>query len=333
MGGGMDIDGDVNLSGGMEMGGELATRIKLPSDARVSPLTPTCVDGEIGQRSKIAILDVDDLLVERTPSGLGGSGENAVSLFREKIDMVIGDENIRAVVLRINSPGGGVTASDVMASELQRLKSKRDIPVATCILDVGTGGAYYLACHTDAVFAHPTSLVGGIGVILNVYNLQDTMGQFNVLASTIKSGEMIDAGTPQRPLEDSEMEVLQKIADQFHARFINIVIQRRPLTGTSRETWTDGRVMTGSEAKDLGLVDEVGYIDAALDWARQASGLPSSAPAMLYRRKDQLAFTPLDALGTSTFAPSLIPLSIPGLQRSKMPTFLYLWQAEPTAVP
>ncbi|MEO1616257.1 MAG: signal peptide peptidase SppA, partial [Planctomycetota bacterium] len=276
MSGGMEVDGDVELSGGMEMGGELTTRVSLPADSRASSLRPVVVSGQ-RRDGRIAILDLDDLIVDRAPSGLVGSGESPVALFREKVDAIVADATIQAVVLRINSPGGGVTASDVVASELQRLRRQREIPVIASVLDVGAGGAYYLACQCDAIYAHPTSLIGGIGVILNVYNLQDTMGQFNVLASPIKSGDRIDAGTPQRPLEDGEMEMLQQIADQFHQRFIELVSQRRPAAMQTREQWSDGRVMTGQKANEIGLVDSVGYIDDAIAWARQTAQLAADS--------------------------------------------------------
>jgi protease-4 len=197
------------------------------------------------------------------------------------------------------------------------------------IVGVGTGGGYYAASGCDTVFAHPTSIVGGVGVILNVYNLQDTMGQFNILSSPIKAGEKIDAGTPERPIDQDEMEMLQQIADAFHDRFIERIQTRRPQAAETAAQWSDGRVMTGPRALELGLVDQIGYVDAAIDWARQQAGMGAESGVVMFRRENDDAYTPLDSDGGPTMLPALIPLRIPGLDRSSMPTFLYLWQSDP----
>lgn len=325
----VNMGGNMKVDGKMAMDGELKTVVSLDNDSRATALRRVTVAGKSTTRGCVAILDVDDFLVNRTLSGIGASGENPVALFREKIDQIIRDDNVRGVVLRINSPGGGVTASDIVSHELQRLKQTRPIPVAASIASVGTGGAYYLATHCDTIVAHPTSIVGGIGVILNVYNLQDTMGQFNVLSSPIKSGERIDAGTPERPLDAGEMEMLQRIADNFHQRFIERVQIRRPQAAPQSDQWSDGRVMTGDDALAMGLVDQVGYLDAAVDWVKQQAELQPEDALVLYRRGNDPAYTPLDSTSNQPAITSLVPLRIPGLDRSSMPTFLYMWQADP----
>jgi protease-4 len=196
-------------------------------------------------------------------------------------------------------------------------------------LDVGTGGGYYLANEADSIIAHPTSIIGGVGVILNVYNLEDTMGQFNILATPVKSGDRIDAGTPIRPLEDAELDMLQQIAESFHERFIGRVVERRPQLDPLRKRWTSGDVMTGSEANDLGLVDAIGYLDDAINAARQQAGLKEDSAVILYRRNNDSAYTSLDVSPNQPLLPPLLPVRLPGLDRSTMPTFLYLWQPDP----
>jgi len=323
MGGGMQVDGDVSMDG------ELKTLVSIGNEGRATPLRSTVVAGNPTTDGKVAVLDLDDFLVNRSLGGLTGGGENPIALFREKIDRVIEDPSVRAVVLRINSPGGGVTASDIIAHELTRLRSQRNLPIAASVLSVGTGGAYYVATACDTIVAHPTSIVGGVGVILNVYNLQDTMGQFNVLSSPIKSGEKIDAGTPERPIGEEEMEMLQQIADAFHDRFIQWVQTRRPQASGFVDQWSDGRVVTGPRALELGLIDQIGYLDAAIDWAKQQAGLDADGAVVMYRRDNDPAYTALDSMAGQPSLTPLIPLRIPGLDRSSMPTFLYMWQADP----
>lgn len=328
MGGDINMTGDMNVNGKMDMG-ELKTSVSLTNTSRSTPLTSVTVSGKPNRKQSIAILDVDDFMVDRNIGGIGSMGENPVALFREKIDAIRADTNIKAVVVRINSPGGGVTASDIMCHELSQLKQERDMPIIASIMVVGTGGGYYLANHCDAIIAHPTSIVGGVGVILNAYNLQDTMGQFNVLAAPIKSGDKIDAGSPERPIADDELEMLQRIADSFHGRFIDQVITKRPHLSATQDQWADGSVMTGSEAQSLGMVDQVGYLDTAIELARQSSNLGSDDQVVMYRRESDPAYTPLDISPNQPAITSLIPIRVPGLDRSSMPTFLYMWQADP----
>ena len=331
--GAVNVGGEMKLNGKFDVAdlGELATAVRL-QDTRSSPLRAVAVGGTRSRTAsqKIAVIDVDGLLVDRMlGAGLGTSGENPIALFREKLDEVRSDATVKALVLRINSPGGGVTASDMMCHELMRLKQERQLPVIASLGVVGTGGAYYLASHCDAVIAHPTSVVGGVGVILNVYNLEDTMGQFNILGVPIKSGDKIDAGTPERAIEDDELAMLQGMADAFHRRLIDHVSRTRPQAAAAANQWNDGQVMTGEQAAQLGLVDTVGYLDTAIALAEGQLASESKPRVVLYRREGQAAYTPLDSTPNVAATPALFPIHVPGLSRAEMPTFLYMWQPDP----
>lgn len=156
---------------------------------------------------KIAIVDVDGLILNRRGDGLFGANENPVSLFVEKIEKAQDDPDVRAVVLRINSPGGGVTATDLMYRRLAQLKAKRKVPVVAAIQDLGASGAYYLACGADAIVVAPTSVTGSIGVIVQTFNLEGTMAKLGVEAKAITSGPMKDMASPFKAL-DPEAEKL-----------------------------------------------------------------------------------------------------------------------------
>lgn len=279
--------------------------------------------------AKIALVDVDGVLLNVEVPGLV-YGENAVSLFREKLDAAAGDPGVRAVVLRINSPGGGVTACDVMRHELLRYKERCRKPIAVCLMDCGAGGAYYLATGGDRIFAHPTTLTGGVGVIMNVYNLSDSLGQFNVRPTPIKAGAYIDMATPIEGLDEPAKQMLQLMANEFHERFKQIVRDSRPLKPDSERQIFDGRIFSASQALDLGMVDQIGYLDDAIDWARQASGSPR-ASVVAYRRTNEKVYSPYATSPPhASYKEGLFPFSVPGLDRAKLPTFLYLWQPEPT---
>ncbi|MBW3598643.1 MAG: S49 family peptidase, partial [Planctomycetes bacterium] len=144
---------------------------------------------------KVGIIDVDGVLLNRNMTGFGSMGENPVALFREKLNAAAADPSIRAIVLRINSPGGGVSATDTMRHDLEMFKLRTGLPVIACVTDLGAGGAYYLALSADVIVAHPTALVGGVGVIFNLYNLVEAMNLQNVAPVPVRSGEYIDLGS------------------------------------------------------------------------------------------------------------------------------------------
>ncbi|OYP36661.1 S49 family peptidase [Rhodopirellula sp. MGV] len=326
-----DVNGKMQLGGTMGVEGKLQTEISMGGDKRESTVLPIQVEGTASKRGgKIAVVDVDGILVDKASPALLSASENPVAMFREKCDAVIADKQVKAVVLRLNSPGGGATATDIMAREIQRVRTNREIPVVACVMDLGAGGAYYLATQCDAIVCHPTSLVGGVGVILNVYNLEDTMGQFNVLSTPIKSGDKIDAGTPERPIDPSELAMLREIAQSFHQQFIEQIVERRPDMRSSVDKWSDGTVYAGAKSIELGMVDEVGYIDEAIRLAATRGGLGTDPEVVMYRRKNQHAYTVLDSNADGASLPSLLPIHVPGLERPSMPTFLFMWQSDPS---
>lgn len=356
VGGKMDLGGKMGVDGDIRMTGEVVTVTR--NDNTASPVRPVVVNGNRHGGGRIAVVDIDGLIVNRTFSGLNSMGENPVALFREKIRRIECDGSISAVVLRINTPGGGVTATDIIANDVARLKQCRDIPVVACLMTTGCGGGYYIATHADHIVAHPTSVVGGIGVILNSYNMEDSLAQNNIVSIPVKAGEKIDLGSPERTMDEDERDILQEMADQFHERFIDQVRLSRgnklPADddlivadelqfkddGDNDETEDDegeenalfdGRVWTGSQALVQGLVDANGYLDDAIDTAGRLAGLPLDAPVVLLRRSNDRALSEFDVTPNMPMS-SLLPLSMPGLDRTAMPTFLYLWAPEPKFV-
>ncbi len=327
--GAMKMDGKMDVAGDMKMSGNMNTSMK--TDNTASRLSSVVIQS--GKNSscepigKLAIIDVDGILINKNISGLGSMNENPVALFREKLDALRLDPMVRAVVLRINSPGGGVTAADIMSRDVISFRQETQIPVVACLMDVGAGGAYYLASHTDAIIAHPTSIVGGIGVILNVYNLEDTLGQFNIASEPIKAGDQIDIASTERAMEKGERATLQKIADSFHSRFIDHVKSVRPNSAGVKENFGGG-IFTGADALKNGLIDDVGYLDDAIALARIKSNLGTDSSVVMLRRDNDRAYSQFDVTPNTPY--SLLPIKMPGLDRSTLPTFLYLWQADPS---
>ena len=148
---------------------------------------------------KIALIDVEGMIVNAPTGNLFTAGDNPVSLFRERLDAAAQDRRVKAVVLHINSPGGAVTASDVMYRELVNFREETGKPVVACLMDVAASGGYYLALGCDRIYAHPTTVTGSIGVIMNLYNAHGLLQFVGVKGEAIKSGRNKDLGSPTRP--------------------------------------------------------------------------------------------------------------------------------------
>jgi protease-4 len=317
----------VSTDDRIRIDGPVAVELVPTSNARPVAAMPVegmgCCEGP-----HAAIIDVDGLLLNTNLTGPYSSGDNPVDLFREKLNAAAADPNTVAVVVRINSPGGAVTTSDIMWRELRGFREKTRRPVIACLMDLGASGAYYLATACDVIVAHPTTVTGGIGAVLNLYNLEDTMNAFNIVSQAVKAGEHTDIGTLTREMPPEGRTILQDIVNEHHARFRDVVQQRRPNVDRSKSTF-DGRVFSASQALKRGLIDRIGYLEDALAVAREMAGQPQAGVVILHRQGDT-ARTPFATTANVPLQANLFPLSLPGLERSKLPTFLYLWQPDPT---
>jgi protease-4 len=283
-----------------------------------------------GKEAKVAVVDVDGLLLNMDMTGMYSLGENPVSLFREKLDAIAADPCVAAVVVRINSPGGGVTATDMMWRDLQAFRTNTRRPVVACLMDVGAGGAYYLATASDAIVAHPTTVTGGMGVILNRYNLSGAIGYFSMQALPIKSGKHIDLGNEVVSEPSPERrQLLQKVADEFHQRFRQVVTQARPGINAADNELFDGRIFTAQQALQHHLIDRLGYLDDAIAAARELAHV-EPVRVVLYHRCNDRAHSAYAVTPNVPLQNTMLPVSVPGLDRSRLPTFLYMWQPDPT---
>jgi protease-4 len=298
-------------------------------------LTPTHVGGPLEEtvvadadhffcRDKIAIIDVDGLLINARTSSLFGDGENPVSIFREKLDEAASDCHVKAVVLRINSPGGAVTASDIMYQDLVHFRRDTHKPVVACMMDVAASGAYYLAMGCDKVYAHPTTVTGSIGVIMSLYNATGLFEKIGVCSNPIKSGPNKDLGNPARPMTPEEHAILQGMVMSFYDQFVHIVVKGRGLSEERVRALADGRVYTGLDAKQLGLVDAVGYLEDAIADARALAGI-DDATLIAY---DRGAGYRGSIYAGMPHIPSQVnvKLDVPGLTKGASAAFMYVWE-------
>jgi protease-4 len=275
-------------------------------------------------RDKVAIIDVEGLILNaKTSSFLGGEGDNPVSLFRERLEAAAEDKHVKAIVLRVNSPGGAVTASDIMYQDLVTFRQETCKPVVACMMDVAASGGYYLAMGSDMVFAHPTTVTGSIGVIMNLYDASGLFSMIGVASNAIKSGPNKDIGNFARPMTDAERAILQGMIDQFYGQFVKVVAQGRGMSEEQVRKLADGRVYTGMEAKELGLVDHVGYMEDAIGAAMSLAHL-KDANIIAYDRGDGYRGS-IYAKVPKIPSEINVKLDLPGLNKTGA-TFLYLWE-------
>ena len=222
------VNADANLRGAVDI--RLPpVEVKLPAAADPGEMVATVVRpgrGD-GPHPRIALVDVDGVLLNQNYGSLYAVGDNPLASFRDKLDAAARDPQVVAVLLRINSPGGSVTACDVMAEELRRFKAETRKPVVACLMDLATSGAYLVAVESDRIVAHPTGLTGGLGVLFNHYNLQDAMAQLNLTADPVKSGTRIDMGTVTAPLDDQTRAMIQQMADAYRDHLQDAVRRRQ----------------------------------------------------------------------------------------------------------
>jgi protease-4 len=309
-----------------------AVEVKIPSAVDPGEIVATVVrrGRSPAPCARVAIVDVDGVLLNENFGTIYSVGDNPLAAFRDKLEAAARDPQVAAVVLRINSPGGSVTSCDVMAEELRRFRAETNKPVIAALMDLATSGAYLIAVETDDIVAHPTALLGGLGVVFNHYNLQDAMAQLNLLADPVKSGSRIDMGTVTAPLDQETRKMLQQMADAYREHLQRRVQKRRPaMTAQDHQTVQDGRVVIASQALALHLVDRLGYLHDAIAEAERRAGI-SAAEVVLYHRSAYPAHSLYAISPVPAPLNEAIPLSYPGLDRSKLPTFLYLWQPDPT---
>ncbi len=214
--------------------------------------------------------------------------------------------------------------------KLRRFRGEAHKPVVACLMDLATAGAYFVAVESDRIVAHPTTITGGLGVVFNHYNLEDAMAQFNLVADPIKAGTKIDMGTVTKRLDDDSRKLLQQMADAYRDHLQRRVTERRTaMTVGDHKVVHDGRVVLASTAQALHLVDRIGYVHDAIAEAESLGGV-SGAEVVLFHRTGYPAHSLYAITPTPPSLNEVIPFSYPGLDRSKLPTFLYLWQPDPT---
>lgn len=255
--------------------------------------------------NRIAIIEVSGLIYNANRPQLLGTGDNPVGLLDEQLTLARQDSRVKAVILRINSPGGTVTASDIMYRQIQAFRRDTAKPVVALLADVAASGGYYVACASDHIVAYPTSVTGSVGVLLQTLTLKPALHRIGIEAEAFTSGPNKDAGSPLSQLTDDQRTVLRALVKDFYTRFVNVVHDARPaLTGQQFDQATDGRVMSGLQAAQWGLVDEAGDLETAVARAKQLAQI-QHADLVVYHRPFTYVGSPYAAAPASAMSGAL----------------------------
>ena len=196
------------------------------------------------------------------------------------------DDRVKAIILRIDSPGGGTAASQEIYREIQRTVSKKK--VVASMGNVAASGGYYVALAANKIVANPATLTGSIGVILDLPNFKELLKKIGVSRETVKSGPYKDIGSPVREMTPEERRLLEEVINNVYQQFVEVVVKGRRLSREQVEKIADGRIFTGEQAKALGLIDELGSFEDAIDLTKRMVGL-SGEVKLIYPEKKRIS--------------------------------------------
>ncbi len=298
--------------------------VKLNFGSTLAPLEEKVVSGE--GDTKVLLLNIEGLISNQKKRTLMGSQTDVgmVERVRETLEKATEENDIKALVLKINSPGGTVTSSDIIYHEIQRFKEDRKIPVYAWVVDLAASGGYYIAQSADKILAHPTSITGSIGVITVKVNLQGLMDKVGVDWEVIKSGEKKDFLSPFRAITDEERKLFQETIDHFHERFVSIIAKnRKGLNSSQVKSLGDGRVFSSDRALKLNLIDQIAYRDEAVDLIKKDLGV-DKIKIVTYRRSGEYKSNLYSSMPSQPVI-NLVNLNMNFLPENPGPHFFYLW--------
>jgi protease IV len=196
------------------------------------------------------------------------------------------DKEIRAVILKIDSPGGSVTASDLLYHEITRFKERTEAKLVVVVMDVAASGGYYIALPADFIFAHPTAITGSIGVVFLRPNVSGLLGKVGIEMDIDKSGRNKDMGSPFRKATAEEQQIMQNLIADLADRFTGLVVSHRRLSDEAKAEISSARIYNAGDALRLGLVDQIGYLDEAIEKTAKIAGLPENPKVIVFRRTE-----------------------------------------------
>jgi len=258
------------------LGLSILTGILAGSQAAVNPASQNetlLIDN--GGEDKIVLIPVSGVILNEGENNVFASTEGYITpkIIRDVLDRVKTDKKVKAVIFDLNSPGGSPVASDRIFEQLLNFKQQTQIPLVFLMGDIAASGGYYIASAADFIVANPSTLTGSIGVIMETYNLEELYKKIGVTKKTFKQGEYKDILSDSRPITDEEQKIIDSLNENTYNLFISRVAQGRNKTEDQIRTLANGRIYSGSQAKDLGLIDSLGNLDEAVYQAKSLANI------------------------------------------------------------
>lgn len=290
-----------------------------------APLKEYTISGK--GKGKLLVITVRGVISHLPKRQFMGSAPSMVERIVAQLNKAEKDDGIKGILLKIDSPGGSTTASDILYHEIDTFKERTGKSIAVAMLNVAASGGYYIALPADLIMAHPTTVTGSVGVIYARPRMAGLLDKVGVGVAVSKSGENKDMGSPFREPTIIEAELFQEITDQLAGRFLDLVAEHRQLTPEALNDVATARIYLAADAQRLGLVDEIVYLPRAIERAKALCGLDEAAKVVVYRRRpvtDDTLYSTAMANNGEGGATSL--LGLPPLSEGLSSGFHYLWQ-------
>ena len=298
-------------------------RIKLFSDT-IDPLEEFTLEGS--GTDKILLISVNGLISDRPKKGLIHTSASLVEQIVSQINKAEKDKQIKAVLFKINSPGGTITASDLLYHEISLFKERTGTKITVSMMDVATSGAYYISLPADLIMAHPTTVTGSVGVIYLQPKVGGLMDKIGLSVDVKKYGKNKDMGSPFRDSSEEEQKLMQKAVNDFGERFIRLVQKHRKPERQALSEISTARVFLAEEALKLGLVDKIGYLSDAVKESKMLASVSKDARVVVYRRNE---FPEDNYYNTAGIASEDLNISVINIELpeslSLKTGFYYLW--------
>lgn len=264
----------------MAIGGGLVLVLVFTSCGGLFALAALLGGGDLAAGPAVAVVQVEGVILSGEPpvDPFGTTSGAYSGLIVDHLKQAEADPSVKAVVLRVDSPGGGVVGSDEIHQQMLAMTK----PVVVSMGDLAASGGYYVAAPADEIFANPNTLTGSIGVISQFIHFGQLLEEYGVDVTTIKSGKFKDEGSPFRAMSEEEIAIWQSIINDAYEDFVQIVVDGREMPLSEVKELADGRVYTGEQALELGLVDQLGNLPDAIQRAAELGGIEGEPRILKY---------------------------------------------------
>lgn len=278
-----------------------------------------------GGLDRIAILEIEGTILDQASQGFLTQSTYNHRQFLTLLEHAFENKNIKAIVLRVNTPGGGVAESDEIFYRILELKEKHDKPIYAYMANQATSGGYYVSAAADHIVANRTTLTGSIGVIMQSFNMEELAENIGVKDVTFTSGPYKDLLNPFRSTSQTEAEILQGIVDEYYNQFVDVIVEGRGMDRNAVLELADGRIYTGQQAFNVGLVDSVGFLDDAIDAVAEAANVTN--PTIIRYKLNPWAAFSTTYTANAHFLQWLLPFSpMRVLEQPNRPIAMYIYE-------